>query len=74
MAKVRPIHERVHDHVKDAGFTHAQISEMTGWSLQKVYRLLSGKTELTAAAMEKLAVILKRPVASLYRDPEAKAS
>jgi transcriptional regulator with XRE-family HTH domain len=64
-----------------AGLTYAQIADRTGWSEQRVYRLMSGKTELTAEDMKLLAVILAKPVAELYEEPktlpadeEAKAS
>lgn len=73
MAKPRPIHEHVHDLVKAAELTHADIAAKTGWSEQRVYRLLSGKTELTAGHMVKLAELLGKPVASLY-PREARAS
>ena len=59
-------------HVERAGITQSQLAELTGWDEQRVYRLLHGKTRLTAVDMELLAGILGKPVASLYR--EAKAS
>jgi transcriptional regulator with XRE-family HTH domain len=74
MPKQRPIHERVHDHVKAAGLTYAQLAAQTGWSEQRVYRVLSGRTDLSAEDMELLARILKKTVAELYGDCEAKAS
>ena len=40
---------------------------MTGWSEQKVARLLSGKTSLHAAHVELLSALIGTPVASLYR-------
>jgi transcriptional regulator with XRE-family HTH domain len=72
MAKSRPVHERVHDHVRAAELTHAELAKRTGWSEQRVYRVLNGKTDLSAEDMEVLAVILEKPVAALFRDPEAK--
>ena len=74
MARPRPIHDRVRVHVERAGLTHSQLAEKTGWDEQRVYRVLHGKTRLTAADMELLAGVLEKPVASLYRDPEARAS
>lgn len=74
MPKLRPVHERVHDHVQNAGITYAELAKKTGWSEQRVYRVLAGKTDLSAEDMELLASILDKPVAFLYRDPEAKAS
>jgi transcriptional regulator with XRE-family HTH domain len=72
MAKSRPVHERVHDHVSLAGVTHAELAKRTGWSEQRVYRVLNGKTDLSAEDMELIAGVLGKPVAALYRDPEAK--
>lgn len=66
MAKPRSIHEHVHDLVKDADLSYAEIADKTGWSEQRVYRLLTGKTDLGAEDMLKLAELLKKPVASLY--------
>lgn len=79
MEKTRPIHERVKDHVDDAGLTYSQIAEETrlrlgaaeAWSEQKVYRLLTGKTELSAADIELLASILGKTVIALYRGKAA---
>jgi transcriptional regulator with XRE-family HTH domain len=68
----RPVHERVHGHVESAGLDYATIAKKTGWSEQRVYRLLSGKTLLRAEDMELLAKILKKDVAELY--DEARAS
>ena len=72
MAEERPIHEVVRDHVRAAAITHAELAERTGWSEQRVYRVLAGKTELTAEDMKLLAKIIDKPVAELYQDPEAK--
>lgn len=67
-----PIHERVKAHVEIAELTHAEIAEKTGWSEQRVYRVLNGRTDLTADDMEMLAVILGKPVGVLYRAPKRK--
>jgi transcriptional regulator with XRE-family HTH domain len=67
----RPIHERVKDHVERAGLSHAELAKLTGWDEQRVYRVLAGKTRLTAVDMELLARILDKPVASLYREARA---
>jgi len=67
----QPIHERVKGHVELAGITHAELAAKTGWDEQRVYRVLAGKTRLTAADMELLAKILEKPVASLYREARA---
>ena len=74
MPRQPPVHERVHEHVRVAGFTHAQLAEKTGWDEQRVYRVLHGKTRLTAEDMELLARVLKKPVAELYMAPEQRAS
>lgn len=74
MPKLRPVHERVHDHVQREGISYSELAKKTGWTYQRVYRVLAGKTDLTAEDMELLASILEKPVAFLYRDPEAKAS
>lgn len=74
MAAPRPIHERVKAHVKHAKLTHAGLAKKTGWDEQRVYRVLNGKTDLSAEDMELLARVLKVTVADLYRAPEAKAS
>jgi transcriptional regulator with XRE-family HTH domain len=60
------IHEHVRGLVREAGLTHADIATRTGWSEQRVYRVLSGKTDLTAEDMLGLAGILGKPVADLY--------
>jgi len=73
MASTRPVHERVHGHVKAAKLTHSQLAEKTGWSEQRVYRVLHGKTKLEAEDMELLATILGKPVADLYDDLEEAA-
>lgn len=70
----QPIHERVKAHVAAADLTHADLASKTGWSEQRVYRVLNGKTDLSAEDMEQLARILKVAVADLYRAPEARAS
>ncbi len=67
MAKVKPIHECVREHVEDVGLSNADIAKRTGWSEQRVYRLLAGKTELSAEDVRVLAGLVKRPVAELYR-------
>lgn len=71
MDKHRPIHERVKDHVDDAGLGYAELAEKTGWSEQKVYRLLHGKTHFRADDIEKLAQILGKSVIALYRGKKA---
>jgi transcriptional regulator with XRE-family HTH domain len=60
--------------VRAAGITQAQLALKTGWSEQRVYRVLNGKTDLTAEDMETIAHIIEKPVAALYRDVERKAS
>lgn len=72
-AEPRPVHECVHEHVKDAKITYAEIAAKTGWSEQRVYRLLSGKTDLTAEDMKIFAALLDKPVGELYGDHEAVA-
>lgn len=70
----REISERVHDLVKNANMTHAELAALTGWDEQRVYRVLHGKTRLSAADMVLLAGILEKPVGSLFPKREAKAS
>lgn len=70
----QPIHERVKAHVAAAKLTHSDLAKKTGWSEQRVYRVLNGKTDLSAEDMEKLARVLKTPVAELFTTPEAAAS
>lgn len=70
----REISERVHDLVKTAKLTHAELAELTGWDEQRVYRVLAGKTTLTAGDILVLAGILEKPVGSLFPKREAKAS
>lgn len=70
----RPIYEHVKAHVARAELTHADLATKTGWSEQRVYRVLNGKTDLSADDMAQLARILKVPVAELYRSPESRAS
>lgn len=71
MERHTPIHERVKNLVERAGLTQSQLAEKTGWSEQRVYRVLNGKTDLSAEDMELLATILDKPVASLYRESKA---
>lgn len=66
MATSAAIHEHVHELVKLAELTHADIAAKTGWSEQRVYRLLNGKTDLAAEDMVVLAGILGKTVADLY--------
>lgn len=66
MATSAAIHEHVHGLVKEAGLTHADIAMKTGWSEQRVYRLLSGKTDLAAEDMLMFASILAKPIEALY--------
>jgi transcriptional regulator with XRE-family HTH domain len=70
----RKVCARVKEHIQEAGLTHAVLAEKTGWDEQRVYRVLNGLTRLTAADMEELARILKKPVADLYRSPGRRAS
>lgn len=74
MAKLKPIHARVRDHVDAAGLTIADIARRTKWNEMRVWRLLTGRTELGAEDMEVLAKVLEKPVADLYRGIAARAS
>lgn len=71
MAHQRPLHERVSAHVAAAGFDYETIAKKTGWSEQRVYRLLTGRTELSGSDIERLAEILGKPAGSLYREARA---
>lgn len=71
MAHSRPVYELVSEHVKSAGFDHKTLAKKTKWSEQRVYRLLTGKTELRVKDMAKLAEILGKPVEALYREARA---
>lgn len=62
----RPVHECVHAHVESSGIDYATIAKKTGWSEQRVYRLLAGKTEISAEDMKAFARVLGKPVADLY--------
>ncbi len=75
MGKPKPIHERVAEHVVEAELSNAEVAKLTGWSEQRVWRLLTGRTDLTAEDVEILAGLLKKPVAALYAGTnKAKAS
>lgn len=74
MAAQRPVHERVKAHIASAELTHADLAKKTGWSEQRVYRVLNGKTDLSAEDIELIARILRKPVGDLYRAPVGKAS
>jgi transcriptional regulator with XRE-family HTH domain len=52
--------------------TEAEIAERSGWSEQRVHRLLHDKTRLLANDIEEFARILRKPIAELYRDPRAR--
>lgn len=71
MESQRPIHERVKEQVDDAGFSVAELAKETGWDEQRVYRLLTGRTKLTAEDIETLAKILNKTVIALYRGKAA---
>lgn len=73
MEKTRPLRERVKDHVDESGLSLEDLAEKTGWSEQRVYRLLVGKTQWRAEDMETLARVLNKSVTSLYRG-KAKSS
>lgn len=70
----RPIHERVKAHVDAEGWSPVDLARETGWSYQRARRILEGSTKLDAVDMETLSRALKKPVAALYVDPEARAS
>jgi transcriptional regulator with XRE-family HTH domain len=70
----KPIHHRVKECVDAAGVSNAELARKTGWHELRVWRLLSGKTDLTAEDMEVIARILKCDVADLYRGAEATGS
>lgn len=74
MAKPKPIHERVQEHVDAAGLTNAELAKKTGWHELRVWRLLTGRTEISAEDMEIFAKVLEKPVASLYKSAESRAS
>lgn len=70
MGKQKPVHECVAEHVEAAQLSKADIAERTGWSEQRVWRLLTGRTELSAEDMRVFARLVKKPVADLYRGVE----
>lgn len=74
MARRKPIYTRVAARVKAAGLSYADLSRKTGWHELRALRVLTGKTELTAADMELLAEILDCEVGELYRGLEATGS
>lgn len=67
MTDSKPLHQCVHEHVTAKGLTIAEIAQATGWSEQRVYRLLTGRTELSAGDMLVFAKLVAKPVAALYR-------
>ncbi len=71
MAKQKPIHERVQEHVDAAGLTNADLAKKTGWHELRVWRLLTGRTDISADDMEIFAKVLGKPVADLYRSAAA---
>jgi len=73
VARRKPIHHRVKERVEAAKLSNADIAKKTGWHELRVWRLLSGKTDITAEDMEVFASILKCDVADLYRGVEASA-
>lgn len=65
-APQRPVHEYVQEHVTAAGLSTADIVKRTGWSEQRVRRLLSGKTDIKADDMRVFADLVGKPVGDLY--------
>lgn len=74
MARRKPIYSRVAERVKAAGLSYADLARKTGWHELRALRVLTGKTELTAADMEILARILQCELGELYQGIEATGS
>lgn len=74
MPRRKPLFTRVAERVKAAGLSYADLARKTGWHELRAMRVLTGKTELTAADMETLASILDCDVGELYRGLEATGS
>lgn len=66
-----PLHERIKERVTAAGFTQGDLAERLGWHEMKVWRVLNGRTALSADDVEIFARLLRVPVGDLY---DAKAS
>lgn len=62
------------ERVDAAGLSNQDIAKKTGWHELRVWRLLTGKTDITADDMEVFADLLKCDVADLYRGLAASAS
>lgn len=65
----RHLYKRVKDHIRRAKLTYSQVADRTGFSAQRVYRLLNGHTEISGEDMEILAEAIGVSVGELYHDP-----
>jgi transcriptional regulator with XRE-family HTH domain len=71
VAKEIPLHERVHAHAIARGLSNAEIAKRTGWHELRVWRLLTGRTDLSAEDMKTLARVFDLSVAELYGEHAA---
>lgn len=65
----RPLYQRVKDHIKRANLTYSEVAKRTGFSEQRVYRLLNDKTDLTGDDLETIAEAIGVSVGELFHDP-----
>lgn len=49
--------------------TYTEVAERTGFSEQRVYRLLNDKTDLTGNDLEAIAEAIRVSVGELFHDP-----
>ena len=60
------VHERLDAFVTESGIPRVEIARSLGWSDQKLWRVLKGRTELTAEVVKKIAPLIHRSVAEIY--------
>jgi hypothetical protein len=66
-----PVHETVKKVVDERGLSTAELVAKTGWSEQRVWRLLTGRTDIHAEDMRVFARVLDKSVAELYGEAAA---
>ncbi len=66
-AEQPPLYARVRSVVEAKGLSNAEVAKLTGWHELRVWRLLTGRTDLGADDMEALAAAVGESVETLYR-------
>lgn len=74
MARSKPIHVRVSEHVAQQGWTATDLASKLEWHPAKAQRVLRGDTSLLAEDMEAIAKVMKKPVGDLFESPKSLAA